>query len=409
MKQKVIIVGGGFAGVRTALDLAKKKNNAIEIILISNQDYFEYYPAMYRVVTGSSHSRVKIPLAEIFRQKPVTILVDTIASLDPKNKSVTGLSGNVYEADFLVMALGSQMTYFNIEGVEEVSFNFRSIDRALQLRERIHEQFEKHSHGDKEETLVSLHFVIVGGGASGVELAGELALYTRALAQTCNVPESFITIDLIEAASRVLPVMDEKVSEKATQRLRELGVNVLANRTLVKSESWTAFFKDMEIGTRTVIWTAGVKNNDLYKQLAADFEFDGKGRVVVDDFLQAKGYQDVFILGDNASTPYAGLAQTAIYDGAFLAKNILQSVQGRESKLYAPKPVSYDIPIGPGWAILISHGITLYGKIAWYLRHIIDLHFYLSILPARKAWQTFFARPDLSEINRETCNNPDHE
>jgi NADH dehydrogenase len=404
----IIIVGGGFAGVRCALDLLRSKTKETKITLISDQNYFEYYPAMYRVVTGSSSARVKIPLVEIFGNRDIDIVLDRVTHVNPEKKQVTGDSGVTYDADYLVMAVGSQMTYFNIEGIEELSFNFRTIDRALDLKRRIHDLFEKHAHGEKSETLVSLHFVIVGGGASGVELAGELALYTRKLAQVCNVPESFITIDLIEAAPRILPALSEKISEHATHRLRSLGVNVLANRTLVKSESWTVFLNDMKLGARTVIWTAGVKNNDLYRTLSDHFEFDGRGRVVVDEYLQAQGFDQVFIAGDNAATQYTGLAQTALHDGSHIANLISDDLRGKKISPYVPQKVSYDIPIGPGWAILQTHGVTLFGRLPWIMRHFIDLKFYLSFLPFLKAIRTFFAGPEQDEvINAQLCRTYD--
>jgi NADH dehydrogenase len=392
-KKRVVIVGGGFAGVRAALDLSNHVAEGIEVRLISDRDYFEYYPAMYRVVTGSSPLRVKIPLRDIFYKKNIEVINDRIIDINPKEKKVTGTSGYVYEADSLILAIGSEMNYFNIEGLEDISFSFKSIDKALDLRKRIHMLFEHYAHSEIEETLVSLHFVVVGGGASGVELAGELAVYLRNLANRYEIPESFITLDLVEASSRVLNRMPEKVSRKATQRLRELGVNVLANRTLIKGESWTVFLKDMNMGARTIIWTAGVKNNDLYKELADVFEFDGKGRVLVDRHLQAEGCPDVYIAGDNAATLYSGLAQTAIHNGSFLAENIIRENRGWKKTYYHPKENSFDIPIGPGWAILVTPAVSLFGKIPWLLRHIIDLKFYLSLLPVRMAFDAFFAKP----------------
>lgn len=398
----VIIVGGGFAGVRTALDLDRRnRNNEFTITLISNNDFFEYYPAMYRVVTGSSSIRVKIPLSDIFENTSVQLVHDTIIDINPTEKKVHGMLGDIYRGDKLVLALGAEINYFNIEGLEEVSFNFKSVDRALDLRKHIHRLFKSYNEEDREAALVALNFVIVGAGPSGVELAGEMALYTKALANKYDVPESLVCVNLVQSSGRVLPTFTEKVSKRALKRLRNLGVTVLLNRTLIQGRSWTALLKDMKMGTRTIIWTAGVKTNQVYTTLASDFEFDGKGRVVIDDYLQAHGHEGVYVAGDNASTTYSGLAQTALHDGSFIADHIVRTHRGRIARSYTPKEVAFDVPVGPGWAALVIKGYSFFGRIPWIIRHIIDFKFYISILPFKKAWHAFFAPTTLDkyEIN----------
>ncbi|MCD8507894.1 MAG: NAD(P)/FAD-dependent oxidoreductase [Candidatus Pacebacteria bacterium] len=397
MNTHIIIVGGGFAGVRTALDLAHRfrHTDTIEITLISNYPFFEYYPAMYRVVTGSSPMRVQIPLGDIFEHTRVRLVHDTVERIDTATKTVICEGGETYVGDMLVLALGSEMNYFNIEGLEQVSFNFKSVHKALELKKHIHQLFERARPEEVDETLVALNFLVVGAGPSGVELAGELALYARALAQKHNIPESFISINLIQASSRILPTFPEEVSARATQRLRMLGVNVLPNRTLIQGKSWTALLKDMNMGTRTIIWTAGVKTNNVFQSLVDHFEFDGKGRVIVDEYLQAKGHEHIFIAGDNAATPFSGLAQTALYDGAYIARSIEAHVLGKKKTLYTPRPVAFDVPVGPGWAALVIGNRTFYGRLPWLVRHIIDFKFYLSILSLPKAWRAFFARNEI--------------
>ena len=384
-----VIVGAGFTGISCALRLATLLPD-MSITLVSDKDYFEYYPALYRVVTGSSPLQACIMLSDIFdRFSNVSCVQDRIVDVDLGSNKVIGEQG-VYTGDYTVLGVGSENTYFNIEGVAELSFNFKSIHQALHLKERVHELFENSRDVSPEEKLLNLHFVIVGGGPSGVELAGELAWYTKHLAHEYNIDESFITIDLIEAGSRILGRMSKKISQRATQRLRMIGVNVYANRMLVKDESWTVFLKDMKIGSKTVIWAAGVRNNTLFESMP-EFEYDGKGCVVVDDYLQAQGFENIFIGGDNARTEYSGMAQTALYDGNYIAEIIALKQSDSNLKKYTPRTVSYDIPVGPGWAVLVHWGITLYGRTAWWMRHLIDLRFYLSILPIRKALRIFFS------------------
>lgn len=387
--QHTVIVGAGFTGISCALRLATLLPD-MSITLVSDKDYFEYYPALYRVVTGSSPLQACIMLSDIFNRFPnVSCVQDTIVDVDVENKKVVGKQG-AYVGEYIVLGVGSENTYFNVEGVAELSFNFKSIHRALHLKERIRELFKNSRNVSPEEKLLNLHFVIVGGGPSGVELAGELASYTKRLAGEYEIDESFITIDLVEAGSRILGRMSEEISQRATGRLRMVGVNVYANRMLIKDESWTVFLKDMKIGSKTVIWAAGVRNNKLFEAMP-EFKYDGKARVVVDDYLQAEGFENIFIGGDNARTQYSGMAQTALYDGKYIAETIKAKQYGNNLKKYVPHTVSYDIPIGPGWAVLVHRGVTLYGRVAWWMRHIIDLRFYLSVLPIRKALRIFFS------------------
>lgn len=386
----ILIIGAGFAGVRCALDILKQKRPTTKVTIVSKYDYFEYYPAMYRVVTGSSPLEACLRLEDIFKGKDINVIEDTIVQIDPHTKTAVGKDGAQYKGDSMVIAIGSEMNYFHIEGVEELSFNFKSIHQALRLRRRIMELFEQHKSLTLEESLVSYHFIIVGGGASGVELAGELALFTQRLAKKHGVPESLVTIDLVDAGDRILQTFSKEVSRKVTKRLRSLGVNIFSNRILVKNESWTVFLKDMKMGAKTVIWTAGVKNNVLYATLADVFQFDARGRVVVDEYLQAEGFDDVYVLGDNASTEHSGLAQTALHHGQVVAEVIKKRIRGKVPGPYKAKDIAYDVPVGPGWAVLVIKGMTFFGRIPWMMRHLIDLRFYWSVLPKRKALYEFF-------------------
>jgi len=251
--KKIIIVGAGFGGVRCALDLIAQKPPKTRIILISDKPHFEYNPTLYRAVTGRSPLEVCIPLEEIFKNKEIEVLEDFITEFDLKEKILKGKSGSRYSFDFLVLAMGSETAYFDIPGLKELSFGFKSIREALLLKKHFHELFTFYEKADLEEKVKAAHIVIVGGGATGVELAGELAVYTKRMAKNHNLDPSLITIDIIEAASRLLPALLKNISEKVESRLRELGVNVFLNRKVVKEEVEEVFLKDMELKTKTVI------------------------------------------------------------------------------------------------------------------------------------------------------------
>jgi len=396
--KKIVIVGGGFGGIYAALDLAKKKLPNTKITLISDEPHFEYHAALYRVVTGHSPLEVCIPLREIFEGKKIEVLEDDIVEVNLVEKLLRGSSRSRYSFDYLVLALGSETIYFNIPGLKEYSFGFKSIVEALKLKKHLHDLFQACtiSAEDQEEDVCRMHLVVVGGGASGVELAGELAVYTRKLAKKHRVDPSLITIDLIEAAPRLLPVLPEDVSERVKNRLHALGVNIFLNRTVTEQEIEEVHLKDMEVKTKTVIWTAGVKPHRLYSKIQG-LELDKRGRVVVDEFLQAKGFSNVFVIGDAAATLYTGMAQTAIRDGSFTEEIIAKSISGMSAIPYQPKKPFYAIPIGPGWATVLIGQLRIYGRVGWFIRRLLDLRFFLSILPFPKAILAFRSGKTLCE------------
>jgi len=399
---EVLIIGGGFAGVQCARDLAKRKIPNIHIRLLTNKSYLEYYPAIYQVVLGKSPLQSCLPLAQIFRGLNVEIVYDTAINVDLEKKEVQGLSGTRYRGDYIVITLGSQTTYFNIEGLEKLSFNFQSINQAIRLRDHIDAMFVDAHTMEQDELLVALHFVIVGGGPSGVELAGELSEHTRTLARKYKIEESMVTIDIIEGNPRVLPRLSQKSSHLARKRLNSLEVNLLNNRYLVKKGVWSVILKDMELGAKTVVWAAGILTNEFYTK-NKQFLFSSQNKICVDDFLQPQSFSDIFVGGDAADTKYSGLAQTAIADGAFIARVIEAKIRNLQSSdkwpRYKTKTPAHVIPIGANWAIAEIAGFVFSGRLAWWLRKLADLRYYISILPFMYAFHIWLDRSDWRDQN----------
>lgn len=408
-KKKIIIVGGGFGGIETARTLYKLLGNSVSITLISDKGYFEYYPALYRIVTGSSPIEACVPLSEMFHNTKVDIVIDKIVSIDTSVKEVTGISGIVYTADFLVLALGSQTAYFDLPGLSELSFGFKSVGEAVRLKKHIHDLFIAHEHPSVSECVSHFHIVIVGGGASGVEIAGDITSYLSQLAESHNVEKSLITIDLIESSPRLMPMVHEKISHKTEARLRTLGVNIYLNRSLVKEELETVYMKDMSFKSKTVIWTAGTRVNSLYGDTGG-FSFNKRGRVLVNEYMEAENVSRVYVIGDAADTPYSGLAQTAIYDGVFVAQDISRSVFGDSRKKYIPKKTVFAIPVGNNWGVLSAGALRIYGIFAYWVRHCIDFFYFSRIVSPKflfsmfiKGWKYRTLAPEGCECN--TCKN----
>ena len=381
-KHKVVIIGGGFAGISCARELAKKAPSFVEIILISNKSYFEYYPALYRVVTCSSPIEVCVPLEDVL-PKRVEIMKDSVSGISPEKKEVYGASGSVYHYDNLVFALGSEANYFGIEGVEQLAFSFKSTNDALKIKNHIYGLFEEHAHPSDEERVSHYHVVIVGAGPSGVEIAGDIVSFMKRIARKMKVDPSLVTVDLIEGAGKVLPVLPDDVSARVLKKLQSMGVNIFLNRTLMKEDVEQVYMKDMSMKAKTVIWTAGTKIHSLASGLSG-VTLSPRKRVIVDQYLKVPEHRDIFIVGDCAQTQFTGLAQTAMYDGKYAANVINASMRDKEYKEYKPQSVGYAIPIGDDWAVFSMGKVKLYGKFAYFMRHVIDFKFFVEILPMRK-------------------------
>lgn len=387
--KKVTIIGGGFAGIQTALDLLKKhKETELEITLISDRPNFEYYPALhgYLSINGPVPYHM-LPLADIVGKRPVTLIIQKVVACDLAMKTVTLESGEVLQSDYIVLAVGSQSTFFGIEGLAAMAFPFQNTTHAKRLREHINNLFVKHCANTKDiaDCVVGLHFVVVGAGPNGVDLAGELATYTKHLCKQYGLAESFVTVDLIEGATAVLGMMPKKVQDVATRRLRELGVNILCNRQLMKQGSWTVALADMTLGAKTLIWTAGTTGNELVTNIP-NIVLQKKNRITVNKNLEIDQYPNCFVAGDIADTPFAGLAQTAIHDGNYIAQVITNRLNGKPSQDYKPKPVAYNIGVGHGWSITKVGNVVISGRLSSMLRKIIDLKYFISILPLSKVW-----------------------
>lgn len=401
--KRILILGGGFGGVRAALDLTKEFGASagglypqVKITLISDKHHFEYTPALYKLATGRSPIETCIPLGEIFGRKKIEFIVDEITGGSLSENVVFGKSGSRYRYDFLILALGAETSYFGIPGIEENSYSLKSVASALRLKNHLHELFNGHAGRSKGDLMARFQFVIVGGGPSGVELAGEIRHYARTLAEKHGIPENLVTVDILQAAPRLLPTMPEGVSKRAIHQLNKLGINIILSRAVTAEDTQGVYLKDIQLNSKTIIWTAGVRPSHIYAHLAG-LSLDKGGRILVDEHLRANGTHGVFAIGDSASTPFSGTAQTAIYDGRYVAQVIAHSMRGKTIPQHAPRQIPYVVPIGAHWAVFTYKKIVLSGKLFWWLRQIIDLKYLLTILPLGKALNVWREGSSISE------------
>lgn len=375
----IVVVGGGFGGVKTALELANKKG--VDVTLISQGMNFEYHGALYRTATGRSPMEVVIPLREIFkRAKNVSVVLDTVSKIDPKQNRIESDTGNMYSYDRLVLALGSVTNYFGIEGMEQYTATMTTVSNTMVLRHKLISQFRSKKK--------SIKIAVIGGGASGVELVAELPYFAELIAKKDKREKKQLELTLIEGSDRVLPLLDHKASDIAHKKLEASGVNLRLNTRVNSCEEGKVCVEGGDINADLIIWTAGSRPADFYNQNEDVFTME-HGKVVVDHFLRAKGHKNIFVIGDNALTPFSGMAQTAIHDAKFVARNMIAEVHGKHQTVYRAWHPIYVVTIGPNWAVVQDGQKIMSGRIGWRVRRKADLWIFKNFEPYKRAIKTW--------------------
>lgn len=372
---KFTIVGGGFGGVKAALELAKNKRN--HVILISDKTDFQYYPALYGTATGRSHLQSWVPLGAIFADHAnVKVVPDSIVKVNPDEKQLKGTSGNIYDYDNLILALGAVTTYFGIEGLDHYAYGIKSEAEIRKLKHHLYKQIGEQGQIDK-------HYVIIGGGPTGVELASALGSYIKRLRKHHQLPDRKVKINLVEASPRLLPRMHPRTSAKVLKRLKKIGVSVELNKKVESATAEGLMVNGKPLQSQTIIWTSGVANHPFYSQNAKHFELSKNGKVVVNKYMQTE--DDIYVIGDNAFTPFSGLAQTALHDAMFVANNVKRRQDGKRLKKYKVVKPPVVVPVGENWAVFEWYGLRLSGWLASLIRRAADVVGYHDVMPIGRA------------------------
>ena len=357
--EKVLIVGGGFGGIKAAVELAR--NGHFNVTLLTEHDTFRYYPTLYRTATGGKRANSSIPLGEIFKNLRITIKQGVAVTLDRQAKQIITADKKTYNYDTLIIGLGVVTNYFSIPGLKEYAYGIKSNEDAMQLKDHLHHQLTDDKQPD-------LNYLIVGGGPTGIELAGALPAYLRQVMANHGIQKHSVNVRLIEAAPRLLPRMPKSTSRSVRRRLRRLGVKLHLGK-IVSGQTADALMVDGKpMRSHTVIWTAGVTNHPFFTENR--FILMNRGKVATDVYLQTE--ENIFVIGDNANTPYSGLAQTAVHDGAFVAANLKRRARGRVMRAYNPQAPISVIPVGKRWAAVNYRKFHLSGWFGWVLREAAD-------------------------------------
>jgi len=383
----ITIVGGGFAGVKTALELLKDPRNSVTII--TDKPDFQYYPALYNTATGHAHEQSWTPLSEIFAGKEnIEVIIDTITAIDPHTKQLTTALGTVIEYEYAILALGAVTTYFGIEGLDKYAYGIKSYQEIQALKAHLHDEV-RHDHA------LDNHYVIIGAGPTGVELAASLKPYLERLSRKYKLRRQKYQIDVIEAMPRVLPRMPEKVSALVLKRLRGLGVNVMLDKKVESQDATHLKVSGEFIESHTVIWTSGVANHPFFQANESHFRFAPNHKVIVDDYLQVNKH--LWVIGDNAATQWSGLAQNALRDAKFVARNIRRKQDGKSLKKYSTWTPQVVVPVGDNWAVYTWKKIVLTGWMGHLPRRAADFIGYTDVLPFAHAMRLWSSEKKLED------------
>lgn len=397
-RHRLVIGGGGFAGVKLAMELAN--NELFEIVLVSDRSAFEYHAALYRSATGKSPLEVVLPLSGIFKHaENVELVLDRLVSVDNNRKVAISETENEYAYDSLVLALGQVSNYYGIKGLEKNSFSLDTIANTIKLRHHLHDMV-------LDNKQKNLNFVVVGAGASGTELAAEMGFYIDHLANAHNIDSKPFEVVLIEGSDRPLPALSDKISNKAVQRLDKLDVRMFFNRNVNSISFDSLEADDISLKTHTVVWTAGSKTSPFYSENEGIFKLDDHGKVEVDEFMRAN--ESIYVIGDNANTEYSGMAQTALYDAAFVAKNLRRHVHGHERIAYKPKRPVYVIPAGGSYALMQWGRFVITGYPAWIVRRFADFRLFSYFEPFKLAVKTWRSGSRKARTTCEICGHVQH-
>jgi NADH:ubiquinone reductase (H+-translocating) len=372
---RVVIVGSGFGGLNAAQALAKAP---VRVTVIDRKNHHTFQPLLYQVATaGLSPGEIAAPIRSILRShQNVEVLMAEVTGFDLERRVVeTAETGIPY--DYLIVAAGARHSYFGHPEWEALAPGLKTIEDALEIRRRVLLAFElEERRVAAGETSMPLNFVVVGGGPTGVELAGTLAEISRhALAHDFrSIDPARTHIVLIEAGPRVLPAYSEDLSGSAEDQLQRLGVEVRTSTMVTKVEPGAVDIGSTRLPATVVLWAAGVAASSLGKELSP--EVDRAGRVPVLPDLTLPGHREVFVIGDLAAARdekgnlLPGVAPVAMQEGNFAARMIREEVEGRSGRTLARSPFHYWdkgslATIGRAAAVAQFGKIHISGLVAW--------------------------------------------
>ena len=384
----VVIVGGGFGGLYTAKALNSKD---INVTLIDKRNFHLFQPLLYQVATGTlSPADISSPLRSVLnKSKNTKVLLGEVSDIDPEKQNVM-MGAEKIPYDSMIIATGAKHSYFGKDEWEEYAPGLKTVEDAIEMRRRIFMAFEAaEQETDEEKRRALLTFVVVGGGPTGVELAGAIAELAYGILKEDfrNIDTSETKVMLLEGMDRVLPPFAPELSVKAQKSLEDLGVTVVTKTLVTGIEGDIVTIKQgdesKQFGARTVLWAAGVKASPLGKAIAekTGSETDRAGRVIVEPDLSLKGYPNIYVIGDLAhfahqtGRPLPGVAPVAMQEGQYVAKSIKQQLKGNTLPAFQYFDKGSLAVIGQHAAVVDLGFMKLTGFVAWLFWLLIHVYY----------------------------------
>lgn len=377
----VLIIGGGFAGLNAAKGLGGI--DGIEVTLVDRTNHHLFQPLLYQVaMAGLSPADIAAPIRSMLsRYRNIRVLQAEVRSLDLARSVAVADFGDL-TFDYLILACGARHSYFGHDEWEEHAPGLKNLEQATEIRRRVlsaYEEAERSSSMADRKRLLT--FIVVGGGPTGVELAGAMGEMSRfTLAKDFRQIDSKLArVFLLEAGPRILPAFSEQQAARATRDLEHLGVQVWTNSPVTKIDSQGAEIGSERIGAATVLWAAGVKASPLGQ--AAGLAVDRQGRVLVEPDLSVKGHKHVFVAGDQASfthqtgKPLPGTAPVAMQQGRYLAKLIRRDLAHKPRQPFRFVDKGQMATIGRSRAIVELGRLKLGGFLAWLLWLVVHIYY----------------------------------
>ncbi len=385
MKKRVVVVGAGFAGINCVKRLGK--NRDFEITVIDRRNHHLFQPLLYQVaMAGLSPADIAVPIRSLLSHLPnvrvIQANVDDIA-LDANGGGIVRAARHEFPFDYLVLAAGAEHAYFGHESWEARAPGLKSLEQATEIRRRVLSAFELAELSDESsERRSALTFVVVGGGPTGVELAGaigEMSRYTLSL-DFRRIDPKQTRIVLIEAGPRILPSFSAETSARAARDLERLGVQVWTESRVTNIDEQGVDVGDERIAARTVLWAAGVSASPTGALLPA--ERDRAGRVIVESDLSIAGHPWVFVLGDQAQAKdpvsgavLPGVATVALQQGRFVADTLIGELRGKARRPFHYFDKGQLATIGRRRAVLESGKLRMSGVLAWLAWLLVHIYY----------------------------------
>ncbi len=378
---KVVVIGGGFGGLNVAKSL---KNAKLDVLLIDKTNHHLFQPLLYEVATAAlSPGDIATPLREVLRhQENTTVIMGEVVKIDKESKQITMANGDLIGYDYLVISIGARHSYFGKDEWELFAPGLKTVSDALKIREQILISFEKAERLDSiSEAEKYLNFVVIGGGPTGVEMAGAIAeiAYKTMFKNFRRINPKNAKIYLVEALPRILPMYPEKLAKRATKILEKMGVKVLTSKKVTNINEEGVQIEEMFIACKNTIWAAGNQVSPMLKSL--DVPLDRAGRVIVGPDLSIPEHPEVFVIGDASSLvgkegkPLPGVAPVAMQEGRYVAK-IIKKGHPKEQR----QPFSYFdkgsmATIGKAKAIAMFGKLQFSGFMAWLMWAFVHIMF----------------------------------